>query len=117
MAEKFTTGPWEHKGHQIVSTTSWFLSPKDAIGQDIEPIPTSIVNLIGAMGGNDTTADARLIAAAPELYEALSDLRWHSVGENGMDFEIKVTCWQVDRIIKALGKASDGPISKSPVSP
>ena len=106
MAEKFTTGPWEHKGHQIVSTTSWFLSPKDAI-----------VNLIGAMGGNDTTADARLIAAAPELYEALSDLRWHSVGENGMDFEIKVTCWQVDRIIKALGKASDGPMSKSPVSP
>lgn len=32
---------------------------------------TSVVCLFGAMGGDDTDADARLIAAAPELLEAL----------------------------------------------
>lgn len=43
--------------------------------RDGERIPKSVVCLIGAMGGTDTRADARLIAAAPDLLATAKSAR------------------------------------------
>lgn len=65
---KHTPGPWRYRDDRsdIVSCVSWYQEPLD--GDD--GLPTRIVDLVGAMGGDNTTADAKLIAAAPELLEA-----------------------------------------------
>ena len=53
---KHTPGPWfyNYDDHCIVNQAG-----------------VSIVNVRGAMSGNDTNADIALIAAAPAMYEAL----------------------------------------------
>ena len=53
---QFTPGPWfyNYDDHCIVNQAG-----------------VSIVNVRGAMSGNDTNADIALIAAAPAMYEAL----------------------------------------------
>ncbi len=51
---KHTPGPWSYEGGMIKGPG------------------TTIVDLHGAMGGDDTEADARLIAAAPDLLATLS---------------------------------------------
>jgi len=66
---KHTPGPWEYQDHKIVSLSSWFVEPNE--DYDDPGIRTTVINTIGAMGGNDIEADAKLIAAAPELLEAL----------------------------------------------
>lgn len=58
---KFTPGPWNYKDTEIIST------------HEKRGRPVSVVDLFGAMGGEDSDADAYLMAAAPELYEALAD--------------------------------------------
>lgn len=59
MKPKFTPGPW-HAVHLEVRA-------KDAR-------ETIVCQVTGAMSNPATVADARLIAAAPELYEALRDI-------------------------------------------
>ena len=56
---KHTPGPWfyNYDDHCIVNQAG-----------------VSIVNVRGAMSGNDTNADIALIAAAPAMHEALSEL-------------------------------------------
>ena len=56
---KHTPGPWfyNYDDHCIVNQAG-----------------VSVVNVRGAMGGNDTNADTALIAAAPAMYEALGEL-------------------------------------------
>lgn len=66
MTTKHTAGPWKYDDNKIVSTTEF--GPRY---EEDEPNPIVVVNLIGAMGGNDVEADAQLIAAAPELLAAL----------------------------------------------
>ncbi len=62
-----TPGPWRYDADdcRIMSSalTDW------------EGKPASVVDLRGAMGGDDSDADAHLIAAAPELLEALEKAR------------------------------------------
>ena len=54
MITKHTPGPWIVDGSRIAA-----------------PDGTTVINCLGAMGGHDTQADARLIAAAPDLLAAL----------------------------------------------
>lgn len=65
-----TPGPWRHdrEGSRIVSETAFYeySTPED-------PQPVSIVSLFGAMGGDDTAADAALMAAAPAMLAALQN--------------------------------------------
>ena len=58
-----TPGPWVYDRHDctIYSTTE--------IDEDCGP--TGVVCVYGAMGGDDSDADIRLITAAPELLVAL----------------------------------------------
>lgn len=62
-----TPGPWRYEKSKCA-----ILAGEDKVedGLVVEPA-TSIVDLYGAMGGEDTDADARLMAAAPELLDAL----------------------------------------------
>ena len=43
--------------------------------EDEDPEPVSVVSIYGAMGGEDTTSDALLLAASWELLEALEEAR------------------------------------------
>lgn len=71
MTRRHTPGPWRHDrdNARIVSATTFY-----DYSEDDDPQPVSVVSLFGAMGGEDTAADARLIAAAPELLGALEEL-------------------------------------------
>lgn len=62
---KFTPGPWRVRDNQIESMAV----PPDEYGN--QPV---VLSLYGAMGGDDISADARLIAAAPALYVALEEI-------------------------------------------
>ena len=83
----YTPGPWKYEKdkNRIISTTQWFIEPSD---------PVSIVNLYGAMGGDDTNADAQLMASAPDLLQALQNAIQNLQGwasDNG------TTPWDQDR--------------------
>jgi hypothetical protein len=65
----YTRGPWAIDGTKIISTVSWFVPPDESFG---EPgIHTVVIDGRAAMGGDDTESDKRLIAAAPEMIEAM----------------------------------------------
>lgn len=65
---KHTPGPWLYKNSAIIA-------PDVPAWDDPEAPPTTIVDLRGTMGGIDTRADANVMAAAPELLDALEELR------------------------------------------
>jgi hypothetical protein len=60
---KHTPGPWryDHAGSEIMA---------DHATDEYGNTPVRVLDLHGAMGGDDCTADARLLAAAPELLDA-----------------------------------------------
>lgn len=66
---KFTPGPWEVHGeveHNISRTTSVYICRSD------EPWPNGQLAMVNTADGfGSQVANANLIAAAPELYEAL----------------------------------------------
>lgn len=69
---KHTPGPWGCRDGKIVAVD---VKPDWAdIDEDFADERVTVVDLFGAMGGDDTSADARLIAAAPELLAALAGM-------------------------------------------
>lgn len=63
-----TPGPWRYDEKRCAILVG---EDKEENGFVVEPA-TKVLDLYGAMGGDDTDADARLITAAPELLEALN---------------------------------------------
>ena len=89
---KHTPGPWfyNYDDHCIVNQAG-----------------VSVVNVHGAMSGNDTNADIALIAAAPAMHEALHEM------ENQLDqFTVKAQeelglRGALEKIRAALAQAED----------
>jgi hypothetical protein len=67
MKTKHTPGPWRHNGKRnaIESTTEMVY----------EDQPVQVISTFAAMGGENTDADILLIAAAPDLLEALEEAK------------------------------------------
>jgi hypothetical protein len=70
MGDKHTPTPWRYRdcpgGPVIESEAEWFIEPTD--GED--GIPTTVINLHGAMGGNPD-ADIELIVTAVNYHEPM----------------------------------------------
>ena len=77
MNTKFTPGPWEYDGKSRIDAVQ-FRKPTGHICEDGSEYIGGLVALpyhCGALGRGDThEANARLIAAAPELLEALGSM-------------------------------------------
>lgn len=94
---KHTHGPWvveERKGE-------FFIGPLDRVSSRVEAVVVSF----GASSAR--MANARLIAAAPEILEALSSLNAEVSAIGGFAFDVKRLLgdehW--DRLINAVGDA------------
>ena len=90
-----TPGPWvrAEKGHG-----NYF-----HVGQVVD---SDHMTIAVAHGKNaETEANARLIAAAPELLEALEGIRWKSDDKDSMEFAARITYVQMDAIRATIAKA------------
>jgi len=67
---KHTPGPWAYRDSKIVAIN---VRPEWADEDDVDE-RVCVVDLYGAMGGEDTAADARLIAEAPAMEDMLRDV-------------------------------------------
>lgn len=66
MSAGFTPGPWRYENNESRIVTD---SP---LCTNFMGDPRPVLDLFGAMGGDDTNADASLIAAAPDMFESLT---------------------------------------------
>jgi len=74
MKTKHTTGKWIYNEdkHCIESDIEWSIEPNPE--WDLDGVKTEIISTYGAMGGNDTTADIRLICSAPDMLNVLQEI-------------------------------------------
>ena len=106
---KWTQGPWvfDPEEHSIMSTTEVWID--EDVEYDIPRMMTEVVHLKGVMGGDNAKADAFLMAAGPELDEALYNILrdyrdaagdW---GSENQDIALELIC----KAEMALAKARD----------
>lgn len=69
--KKHTAGPWRYEAH--LQDISWLVGPDAPLGP-IGPQGTELTGIHVAAIAKDSEANARLIAAAPDLLEALEGL-------------------------------------------
>ena len=69
-----TAGKWVYnKGRQAIeSTTEWLVEPNKE--EDEDGIPTQVISVLGAMGGNNPSANIELICMAPSMFDAISEV-------------------------------------------
>lgn len=69
-----TAGKWVYnKGRQAIeSTTEWLVEPNKE--EDEDGIPTQVISVLGAMGGNNPSADIELICMAPCMHSAINEV-------------------------------------------
>lgn len=95
-----TPGPWKYDRGRcaVISETRFSVEPSEGL----DGIPLCVVSLLGAMSGDDTNADALLIAAAPDMLAALVRLRAWAEQTGGWE----APCWEnaCDVIAKATGE-------------
>lgn len=81
MENKHTPGPWRYDMDECA-----IVSESEFEETGFGPAGVIVADLTGSMDGTNTNADARLIAAAPELldlaYQYLSDLRYPPTGDS-----------------------------------
>ncbi len=65
-----TRGPWWYDRERVAICYRLPEDSPDRYGEDDDGV-RDVVNLTSAMGGTDTTADAFLMASAPDLLRAL----------------------------------------------
>lgn len=100
---RHTSGPW-----MVIQTESgFFVQQKDGVRLGVAYLP----NHVGALERRGNEANARLIAAAPDLLEAVEKLLWHiaNPGRNEAHGEACKTdpcdlCFARAAIAKAEGK-------------
>lgn len=80
-----TPTPWALRDCEIVSTVKYLIEPN--ADEDEQGIPITVINLTGAMGGND--GDAAFIVKACNAYEAL-------VAAIRSELEVCSYCWDAD---------------------
>lgn len=107
---KHTPGPWRYdpKRPAIVADVAppWW-EPVEGFEEDA-PTITEVAYLRGALGGYDPRADAQLMAAAPDLLEALRGLQrklWEIAerhGDRTCDVDV---CPEVRHACAAIAKA------------
>jgi hypothetical protein len=104
---KHTPSPWVYDAKECVIIApsvipSWW---EPIEGEEYTP-RTVVVYLRGSMGGHDPKADAYLIAAAPELAEALRDLVEYAASCAALLDERPVSLQRAREVLaKAIGEA------------
>jgi hypothetical protein len=86
---KYTPGPWEYIGGLHGNAIGWFVK-----------VSSNRIISVEGRTGNEATANAHLVAAAPELLEALESIENHWSSGN---FSRKPELWK--KMKTAIAKA------------
>ena len=89
----FTPGPWRFDPLNTIIVSD---AAKSESGS-----PMQVIDLMGVMGGDDSDADVRLIAAAPRMYAALEAVNLAAVSLDPETFEYGF-CVQWNSIQKVM---------------
>lgn len=110
MQHQHTPGPW--RIGSLESYDGYTGQPYRNVWAGQDEAATVVARAVRSDGAmtNDVDADARLIAAAPELLEALKDSRWHIAnlaGPSGGQAHEREALAKIDA---AIAKATGGAV-------
>lgn len=102
MTTLFTPGPWEDTyNSRLGRHTIRYVRPRYDRGEDRE-----IAQVLTSLNDARDTANAYLIAAAPELLEALKNLVRHDQAEDAR--RGLLNCVELERALEVIEKAEGG---------